>query len=227
MNAPNPPHEARIPLELPTVQRLLAEWAKSLAGAPVQLLSAGILPFGARAVVEFGAKALLAPIEVLAEVVGEAQPSGQSFLLPARYLGVAPEARAFETCLSRAFESHQQELSRRSPRIPTNLVAVDPLREDSGYFVRDLSAGGLGIIVPGSAGSPAARGDRLLLKVEIEPFISLELEASVVWALDGSAACPEARFGASFPEVSEGQRVLIENLVRRRRPLRVEVTLTR
>jgi PilZ domain len=224
---PGPSPLPRVKLAFETVEALLAESQASAARGSARLPSPGELAVGAQLVVELGAPALLAPLEVLAEVEGPAEGSGGLRRFPARYLGQVVGAQAFDASMRRAFEDHQWERTRRYPRMPINFVADDPKVPGRRHFVRDICAGGIGVICPGISASPARRGDRMLLEAGIEPFIALELEATVVWASDGTAALSEARYGACFEELSEGQRLLIHNLLQRRRPLRAEATLLR
>lgn len=216
---------ARITLSFPTAERVLAERARSDAKAEVALESSAPLDPGARVVVLASSPALLAPLELLAEVVGPAQPSGAGFAIKARYLGRSIESSAFDSTVRQALEGQAWERIRRSPRVPLNLIAEDAEAKGYGYFVRDISEGGIGIIVPGALRCPARVGERFALAVEIEPMIVLELEATLVWTSDASSEQTEARFGARFEELSEGQQILIHNLIRHRRPVRIAARL--
>ncbi len=219
------PALARLPMSFPTAERLLEERARSAARAEVTLQGPAALAPGTRVVVVASAPALLSPLELVAEVVGPAELSANEFVMKARYLGHLVESSAFDSTVRQALEAQAWERVRRSPRVPLNLIAEDAKASSRGYFVRDISEGGIGIIVPGALRCPARPGARFMLEVELEPMIVLELEATLVWAADASAALPEARFGARFEELSEGQQVLIHNLLRHQHPVRIAARL--
>jgi hypothetical protein len=206
------PVRLRVSYRSPT--SLLQAFTRSVGKGGVSLPSAKRLERGTRFLFELVAEDVPEPVEVLGEVVEIRTAANGEYVLGIRYLP-GRSRRGLDAVLSRLFESHRTEQTRRYPRVPVHLRA----QENSGlvtvWSVRDLSRGGAGIeLEAGTLPIKAQVGAPVLIEVWLETG-SILLHGEVVWMTAGSAR-PRTQpalgvsFGRLLPDILRSlDRVLV------------------
>lgn len=203
MSTPKSPSTAapvRLKVNYKSPESLLGEFNRSVGQGQVAIESRKNLPLGTRFVLELHASGVEEAVEVYGEVVETIPLDEGKFLLAIQY-DPGPDRRGVEAVLARIFASQESEKMRRYPRIPFNLRANEELADSPGYIIRDLSRGGVGVVVdlPGLPTNIRV-GAPFLLEIRIATW-ALDLRGEVAWALTPPAERSlwfNPAFGVSF-----------------------------
>ena len=134
-----------------------------------------------------------------------------------QYVADEKTREALEVVLARVMVDSNQEYVRRQPRIPVNLVCVD--NHNTRYLVRDVSRGGMGIVLPRESKLPAdvEIGTLLSINLGLNQKSEVQLAGHVAWIRPRTEA-QRAAFGVQFHIHNDTQRMVVLGLTHLLRP---------
>jgi len=205
-SSPTAHASVRLKVAYKNAETLMGEFNRSVGQGRVAIESRKRLPLGTRFILELYAVGVSQVVEVVGEVV-EVVPLHEAtdeehgrFMLGLTY-DAGPDRRGVEAVLTHIFAAQSFEKMRRYPRILLNLKANEELTDSTPIIIRDLSRGGVGLVVdlPGLP-SDIEVGAPFWMGLRIADF-ALELRGEVAWALTpraDKALWFNPAFGVSF-----------------------------
>jgi len=203
----------RLKVGYKTPETLLGELTKSVGRGGVRIEARRTVPVGTRFVFELKSVGVKESVEVqgMVETVTESAPG--RFVLHIRY--EPPKSRqGLDAVLKQIFTASAQDPKRKAPRVPLHVRATENKPDSPLYRLRDLSRGGMGLLVEGGAlPSHLVIGTAALVQMKLTTG-QLAAHGQIVWVVqpDATKALP-ARIGVHFGRLSPAMATMLDDLL--------------
>jgi hypothetical protein len=207
------PAPVRLRIAYKTAVDALHEVTRNLQRGEVTLETRKAVEVGTQFIFEMYGNGLGVPALVHADVIAVKPAVEGGFFVTLRY-SHGTTRDGFELLLRHVYETQRQDTTRRHPRLPLHVRAVEHTQQTT-YLVRDLSSGGLGVLVEGNDLPQRVQvGAPFLLEIDL-PAGVMPLHGEVSWVASAPGAEEALRpsFGVSFGKLRTQARDTVKKLL--------------
>jgi hypothetical protein len=202
----------RLKVSYKSPQSLMGELTRSVGRGGVRVESRKPLPVGTSFVFELRSAGVKDPVEITGTVASVSESAPGKWVLHIRY--EQPRNReGLDAVIGRILEEGHPDSKRRDPRVPLRVRAVDEHTQAPGFRLRDISKGGVGIDVEGSAlPSYIHLGCPFGLQMKLTQGV-LSVEGEVIWTMSSQQEGFPPRLGVQFSKPNADMQRLLEELL--------------
>lgn len=199
----------------------MTEYTLCMSKGGCLIRSGRSLDAGTRFIFELFAEGESQPVEVEGLVVSStpvpAVPG--AFDIGVKYLAGVEGHPALDRLLARLISRSNHRDLRRAPRVPVHLLARGVGDQGLRFLVRDVSMGGVGLMLPVQRPLPPelVPGASATMTVTLTPESSVRLPGRIVWTAPLTSTS-RARLGVQFNGLESVERLVLSGLTRLARP---------
>ena len=202
----------RLKVSYKSPEALMGELTRSVGRGGVRVESRRALPVGTKFVFELKSAGVKDPVEVQGTVASVSESAPGRWVLHIRY--EQPRSReGLDAVIGRIFEGARADVKRRHARVPLQVRAVEDKPHAPVFRLRDISRGGVGIDLEGSAlPSYIQVGTAFMMQMKLTGG-TLSVKGEVAWAVTSKQEAFPARVGVRFTQLTADMQRLLEELL--------------